>query len=299
MNSRLTGSLALPNQGGVPLVGFLQRMGRLAKRKPVGAVSAGAIFLLVLMAIIGPAIAPYDPTLGDASRVLQGPTWAYPLGNDQIGRDILSRIIYGARVSLRVSIGAVMLGSCAGVVIGTVSAYFEGALDHIVQRFVDALLAVPLIVIAVMLVSLVAPTLNNLIIALSIVIAPRAARVARGSALSVKHEQYVEAAIAIGATHTRVIARYILPNIFAPIIIMITVTMGGAISAEASLSFLGLGPPTLISWGRMLSAEGRQYMQAAWWMAIFPGLTIMLTVLAFNMLGDALRDVLDPRLRGT
>ncbi|MEX2446464.1 MAG: ABC transporter permease, partial [Dehalococcoidia bacterium] len=151
---------------------------------------------------------------------------------------------------------------------------------------------------AVMLVSLVSPTLNNLIIALSIAIAPRASRVARGSTLAVKHEQYVEAAAAIGATHARIIRSYIFPNIFAPILVLFSVTMGAAITAEAALSFLGLGPPTLISWGRMLSAEGRQYMQVAWWMAIFPGLTIMITVLAFNMLGDALRDVLDPRLRG-
>ena len=149
-----------------------------------------------------------------------------------------------------------------------------------------------------MLIALTTPSLENLIIALSIGIAPRASRVARGSVLAVKNEQYISAAVAIGATHARIIRRYILPNIFAPIIVLVSVTMGGAITAEASLSFLGLGPPTIISWGSMLSAEGRQYMQVAPWMAIFPGLTIMITVLAFNMLGDALRDVLDPRLRG-
>lgn len=302
MNGRPPGTVALPwRREASPLRGvggLLRHMGRLAKRKPVGAVSAGVIFLLVLIAIIGPTIAPYDPKAGDADRVLLGPSWAHPLGSDQVGRDIFSRILYGARVSLRVSVGAVLLGSCVGVLIGTVSAYFEGVLDKILQRFVDALLAIPLIIIAVMLVSLVSPTLNNLIIALSIAIAPRAARVARGSTLAVKHEQYVEAAIAVGATHTRVIRRHIFPNIFAPILVLLSVTMGGAITAEASLSFLGLGPPTLVSWGRMLSAEGRQYMQVAWWMAVFPGLTIMLTVLAFNMFGDALRDVLDPRLRG-
>ena len=281
------------------LVGVLQTIWTFTKRKPVGAASAAFILLLIILAVIGPTVAPYDPDAGNAARVLKGPTLAYPMGNDQVGRDIFSRILYGARVSLRVSLSAVVFGSMVGVLIGTVSAYFEGWFDAILQRFVDALLAIPLIVIAIMLVSLVAPTLNNLIAALAIVIAPRASRVARGSTLAVKHEMYVEAARALGATHTRIIAQYILPNIFAPILVLFTVTMGAAITAEASLAFLGLGPSTLISWGRMLSAEGRQYMQVAWWMAVYPGVTIMLAVLAFNMFGDALRDVLDPRLRGS
>jgi peptide/nickel transport system permease protein len=281
------------------LVSILQTIWTFCKRKPIGAVSAAIILLLILMAAIGPSIAPYDPDAGNAARVLKGPALAYPMGNDQVGRDILSRIMYGARVSLQVSLMSVVFGSLVGVIIGTVSAYFEGWFDAVLQRFVDALLAIPLIVIAIMLVSLVSPTLNNLIVALAISIAPRASRVARGSALAVKHEQYVDAARAIGATDTRIIARYIFPNIFAPILVLFTVTMGAAITAEASLAFLGLGPSTLISWGRMLSAEGRQYMQVAWWMAVYPGLTIMLAVLAFNMFGDALRDVLDPRLRGS
>ncbi|MGE3857381.1 MAG: ABC transporter permease [Dehalococcoidia bacterium] len=282
-----------------PLVGTWRMIVKFSQRKPVGAASAGFILLLILMAIFGPLIAPYDPDAGDAARVLMGPNLSYPMGNDQVGRDIFSRILYGARVSLRVSLSAVIFGSMVGTIIGTVSAYFEGWFDAILQRFVDALLAIPLIVIAIMLVSLVAPTLNNLVAALAIVIAPRASRVARGSTLAVKHEMYVEAARSLGATHTRIIARYILPNIFAPLLVLFTVTMGAAITAEASLAFLGLGPSTLISWGRMLSAEGRQYMQVAWWMAVYPGVTIMLAVLAFNMFGDALRDVLDPRLRGS
>ena len=281
------------------VVGILQTIWTFTRRKPIGAMSAAFILLLIALAIIGPSIARYDPTAGDAKRVLQGPTLQYWMGNDQVGRDILSRIIYGARVSLEVSLFSVIFGSMVGVVIGTVSAYFEGWFDVVLQRFVDALLAIPLIVIAIMLVSLVAPTLSNLVAALAISIAPRASRVARGSALAVKHEMYVDAATALGATHLRIIARYIFPNIFAPILVLFTVTMGAAITAEASLAFLGLGPTTLISWGRMLSAEGRQYMQVAWWMAIYPGVTIMMAVLAFNMFGDALRDVLDPRLRGS
>ncbi len=277
----------------------LRSLAKTARRKPIGAAAAVVIVGLVIVAIIGPWIAPYDPKVGAKALVLVGPSWAHPMGADQSGRDIFSRIIFGARVSLEVSLGAVLVGSLTGVLIGTISAYFEGPLDSVVQRIADAMQSIPLIVIAIMLIAITQPSLENLIIALSFGIAPRASRVARGSVLSVKNEQYVAAAIAIGATNTRIIRRYIFPNIFAPIIVLFSVTMGGAITAEASLSFLGLGPPTLISWGGMLSAEGRQYMQVAPWMAIFPGLAIMITVLAFNMLGDALRDVLDPRLRGS
>ncbi len=290
-------NLTAPPPG--PIAAVLSTIWTFSRRKPIGAISAGFIVLLIVLAAIGPTIAPYDPDAGNAARVLKSPTLQYPMGNDQVGRDILSRIIYGARVSLQVSLMSVIFGSMVGAVLGTVSAYFEGWFDTVFQRFVDALLAIPLIVIAIMLVSLVAPTLNNLIFALAIAIAPRASRVARGSTLAVKHEMYMEAARAIGATHTRIISRYIFPNIFAPLLVLFTVTMGAAITAEASLAFLGLGPSTLISWGRMLSAEGRQFMQVAWWMAVYPGVTIMLAVLAFNMFGDALRDVLDPRLRGS
>lgn len=302
MDQRPVGTVALPAPsqavGQAGGGGGLRTLGRLARRKPIGAISAAIVLLLVVLAIIGPSIAPYDPRAGNAELRLGAPTFANPFGNDHIGRDIFSQILHGARVSVRVSLGAVLLGSAVGVLIGTLSAYFEGPLDAIVQRVVDALMAIPLIVIAIMLISLAAPTLNNLIIALSIAIAPRASRVARGSTLAVKREQYIDAAIAIGASHARIIRRYILPNIFAPIIVLFSVTMGGAITAEAALSFLGLGPPTVISWGGMLSAQGREYMQIAWWMAVVPGLAITITVLAFNMLGDALRDVLDPRLRG-
>ena len=259
-------NLTAPPPG--PIAAVLSTIWTFSRRKPIGAISAGFIVLLIVLAAIGPTIAPYDPDAGNAARVLKSPTLQYPMGNDQVGRDILSRIIYGARVSLQVSLMSVIFGSMVGAVLGTVSAYFEGWFDTVFQRFVDALLAIPLIVIAIMLVSLVAPTLNNLIFALAIAIAPRASRVARGSTLAVKHEMYMEAARAIGATHTRIISRYIFPNIFAPLLVLFTVTMGAAITAEASLAFLGLGPSTLISWGRMLSAEGRQFMQVAWWMAV-------------------------------
>ena len=277
--------------------GVLYQFISFCRKQPLGAFSLLVIAVLIFLAAFGSQVSPYDPKAGAKELVLTAPSWSHPFGADQAGRDILSRLIAGASVSLYVSAGAVVMGTLSGVFIGVVSGYLEGPFDAIVQRLVDALMSIPLIVIAIMLISLREPSLNNLVIALSIAIAPRASRVARGSALSVKHEQYVEAATAIGATTPRILWRYIVPNIFAPILVLISVNMGGVIVAEASLSFLGLGPPTLISWGGMLSAEGRQFMQVAPWMAIYPGAAIMVTVLAFNLLGDALRDVLDPRLR--
>lgn len=276
-----------------------RRLLRLGRQKPLGAFSAVVIAALVVLAIIGPQITPYEPRVGIPGGYLREPTFAHLFGTDHAGRDILSRVIVGARVSLWASLGAVLLGTGSGVVIGVISGYLEGAFDIMVQRAIDAIMSIPLIVIAVMLISLVNPTLNNLIIALGIAIAPRAARVARGSTLAVKQEQYVEAATVVGCGTPRIIVRHILPNIFAPIIVLASITMGGAIIAESSLNFLGLGPPTVISWGGMLSGEGREFMEVAPWMAVFPGLAIMITVLSFNLLGDGLRDVLDPRLRGS
>lgn len=270
---------------------------RYARKKPLGAFSVVVIAVLVLTAIFAPLLAPSDPKLGAARLRLKSPSLEHPFGTDHVGRDILSRVIYGSRVSLRISIGAVLLGTLSGTVIGVLSGYFGGWLDMLVQRLIDAAMSIPLILLAVVIVSLVTPSLNNILIALSISIMPRTARLVRGSALAVKNEQYVEAARSVGASQTRLILRYILPNIFAPIIVVASVTMGAAIIAESSLTFLGLGPPTLISWGGMLSAEARQKMESAPWMAIFPGMAIMITVLAFNLLGDALRDILDPRLR--
>ena len=278
----------------------LQRLARVARSKPLGTFSAMIIAVLVALAIFGPLITPYEPRVGvPGGHFLESPSLTHLLGTDHASRDILSRIIVGSRVSLWASLGAVLLGTGSGVMIGVVSGYLEGTFDIIVQRVIDAVMSIPLIVIAVMLISLVSPTLNNLIIALAIAISPRAARVARGSTLAVKSEVYVEAATVVGCATPRIIARHILPNIFAPIIVLASITMGGAIIAESSLNFLGLGPPTVISWGGMLSGPGREFMEVAPWMAVFPGLAIMITVLAFNLLGDGLRDVLDPRLRGS
>lgn len=277
--------------------GASRALGRYARSKPLGTVSVVILLLLVVSAIFAPLVAPYDPKVGTTGMTLKPPSFAHPFGTDQAGRDIFSRVIYGARVSLWISIGAVLLGTLSGTVIGVLSGFYGGWFDTLVQRVIDAAMSIPLILLAVVIVSLVEPSLNNILIALSISIAPRTARLVRGAALAIKNEQYVEGALAVGCSQGRLILRYILPNVFAPIIVVASVTMGAVIIAESSLSFLGLGPPTLISWGGMLSAEARQKMETAPWMAIFPGAAIMLTVLAFNLLGDALRDVLDPRLR--
>src|SRR5262249_36909546 len=262
--------------------GALRTLLRYARSKPLGTFSLLVIAVLVFSALFAPLIAPYDPKVGITGLTLKPPSFAHAFGTDQAGRDILSRVIYGARVSLWISVGAVLLGTLSGTVIGILSGFYGGWFDMLVQRVIDAAMSIPLILLAVVIVSLVEPSLNNILIALSISIAPRTARLVRGATLAVMHEQYVEGARAVGCSQVRLILRYIAPNIFAPVLVAASVTMGAVIIAESSLSFLGLGPPTLISWGGMLSAEARQKMETAPWMAVFPGAAIMLTVLAFN-----------------
>ena len=215
-----------------------------------------------------------------------------------MGRDILSRVIHGARISLKVGIIAVAIGTLTGAALGLVSGYFGGMVDFGVQRLMDIILAFPGLILAISLMAVLGANLTNAMIAIGVVIMPSAARVVRGSTLSVKTEQYIDAARAIGCANGRILLRYILPNVAAPIIVLVTIQLGAAIITEASLSYLGLAtrPPTP-SWGSMLSGAGRVYMLRAPWIAIAPGVAISLTVLAFNLLGDALRDVLDPRLR--
>jgi ABC-type dipeptide/oligopeptide/nickel transport system permease subunit len=274
----------------------LGRVAVLIASKPLGAVALAVIFVFVFSAIFAPLIAPYAPRVASGPN-FDPPNLAHPFGTDFAGRDILSRIIYGARVSLYVGIGAVLIGTLAGTVLGLLSGFFGGAVEMLIQRIVDAAMAIPLILLAVVIVSLVPPSLNNIVVALSFAIAPRTARVVHSATLAVRHELFIEAARSVGCTPMRILWRHVLPNVLAPIIVVASVIMGGAIIAESSLSFLGLSDPGQISWGAMLSGEGRQFMIRAPWSAIFPGAAIMLTVLAFNLVGDALRDVLDPRLR--
>jgi peptide/nickel transport system permease protein len=273
------------------------------RRKPLGAASAVIILALVIVAISAPILAPRDPyalNLNDRGLPIrmQAPSATFPLGTDPLGRDVLSRIVYGARVSLIVGFASVLVGTLLGAVLGLVSGYWEGRLDYVIQRGVDTTMAIPGIVLALAVMSVLGQSLVNIILVIALVIAPGTSRVVRGTVLAVKQHTFVDAALALGASPGRIVARHVLPNVFAPILVIATVWLGNAIVIEAALSFLGLGtPPPTPTWGAMLSAEGRRNLETAPYLAIFPGIAISVVVLAFNMLGDALRDLLDPRLR--
>lgn len=272
---------------------------RLIREKPLGACGGLLVVILLLCALFAPWIAPYPYDHTDVRQRLKPPGTQFYLGTDNLGRDLFSRIVYGARISVTVGFGAVTLGICLATTIGVCSGYFGGKLDVLVQRVVDAWMAFPLLVGLLALMAVLGPGLLNVILALGVFSAANSSRIIRSATLSVKEHQFVEAARAVGASHLRIILRYILPNVMAPIIVIATIGLGFAILAESALSFLGLGvPPPYPSWGEMLSGSGRSYMHRAPWMATWPGVAISLAVFGFNMLGDALRDLLDPRLRG-
>ncbi len=268
-------------------------------KKPIGLVSAFAIGVLVVAALAAPYVAPFDP-IAISIETFQSPNSTYFFGTDDLGRDMFSRILHGSRISLYVGFLAVCLGSLGGALVGLISGFAGGWIDMVIQRVVDAVLAFPGIVLAMSLVAVLGTSTTNALLAIAIVIIPFQSRVVRGAVLSVKQNVYVEAAEAVGASPQRIMFRHVLPNVVAPILILISASLGNAILIEAGLSFLGLSTqPPEPSWGLMLSGTGRRYMEEAPWLAIFPGLAIAITVLAFNLLGDVIRDVLDPRLRGT
>ena len=272
---------------------------RLIKEKPLGAFGGVIVLGLLLCALLAPWIAPnpYDQT--NVRNRLKPPSSQFYFGTDNLGRDIFSRIVYGARVSVTVGFGAVSISICLAICVGVGSGYFGGKADVLTQRVVDAWMAIPGLLLLLNVMAVLGPGLLNVILALGVVAAARNSRIIRSATLAIKENQFVEAARAVGASHLRIIARYILPNVMAPIIIIATISLGFAILAESTLSFLGLGvPPPYPSWGEMLSGSGRSYMHKAPWMATWPGVAISLAVFGFNMLGDALRDLLDPRLRG-
>jgi peptide/nickel transport system permease protein len=263
---------------------------------PVGAVGAGLVSLLIALAAAAPLVSPFDPIAQPARRLLP-PGGRYLFGTDEFGRDILSRIIYGSRVSLEVGVISVGIALVLGGLVGLISGYYLGIVDNVVQRVVDIMLAFPTVIMLIAIASVLGPSLTTAMVAIGIAFSPSFARIVRGPTLVVMQQQYVEAARAIGARPWRIMARYVLPNIAAPVIVQTTLAFSTAILAEASLSFLGLGTqPPDPSWGTMLGS-GRRYMELAPWVAIFPGLAIALAVLGFNLLGDALRDALDPSLR--
>ena len=268
------------------------------RRKPLGMASAAVILVIVLTAIFADVLAPYDPLSAQPEIRLAAPGWDHPFGTDDIGRDVFSRIIYGSRISLWVGLLAVGIGTLCGMIIGLACGYWEGHLDLALQRLMDAVQAIPGLILALAIVSVLTPNTTNAMLAIAMVIIPGNSRIVRGAVLAAKQNRYVEAAEAIGCRQPRILITHILPNVTAPILIIASIWLGNAILIEASLSFLGVGtqPPTP-SWGLMLSSTGRAFMEQAPWLAIFPGLAISLAVLAFNLFGDTLRDAWDPRLR--
>lgn len=280
-----------------------ERQSELAKtiqrlKKNKGAIAGGIVLtLLVLMAVFAPVLAPKDPVKQEYSRVLKPPSRDAPLGTDQFGRDVLSRVILGARPSLQAAALAILIAASVGTVIGLVTGYLGGWIDLLMQRLIDIQLAFPGILFALAIVAVLGPGLRNAMIAVGISLVPAYARMVRGSVLSVRENAYVEAAQVMGAGTRRIVARHILPNVLAPIVVLSTVGVAWAILIGASLSFLGLGAQLPDpEWGLDL-AQARDYLREAWWMSTFPGLAIMLTALSVNLLGEGLRDALDPRLR--
>lgn len=277
------------------LLHFLKRM---IRTQPLGFAGGCIVLLMLLMAIFADVIAPYDPVATSFGTMEEPPGLEYLFGTDQFGRDIFSRIIYGARTALLVGFTASFVGCFIGLVLGVGSAYFGGYIDLVFQRFLDIFMSFPIIILALAMVAIFGTGTDKVIVAITIPIIPRCARVVRSSALSIREMPYVDAARSIGYSHARIILRHMVPNVMAPFLIMLTAFLGQAILLEASLSYLGLGvqEPTP-AWGLMLQGGAEEYAESAPWIAIFPGLAITLAVFGFNLFGDAVRDVLDPRLR--
>jgi len=272
---------------------------RFCRRKPLGAAGAFIMAAIVVTALFADVLATSDPIATEAARTLAPPDAAHWLGSDHLGRDIYSRIVHGARISLIVGVTSTLIGSVLGGIIGLLSGYAGGKTDLVTQRVLDILQGLPLLVLALVMSASLGPSVQNVIVAISIPIIPRAARIVRSSVLSIREMQYVEAARALGLQHLRIAFRHVLPNTVGPFIVLCTAQLGSAILVEAALSFLGLGvPEPYPSWGRMLSVSAAEYAQKAPHLVLFPGLAISLAVFGSNLLGDALRDTLDPRLRG-
>jgi len=285
-------------RAGANVSGFWGQLGFYARRYPVGTFGAVLVLIFVLMAIFAPWITSLDPTSTNPRSSLARPGDAHWLGADFMGRDMYSRIVFGARISLAVGLGSTLLGCLIGVSIGLVSGYFGGWLDLLTQRLIDIMQALPLLVLALIMAASLGPSLQNTIIAISIPLVPQVARVIRSNTLALREMPFVEAAKAVGMSEWAIAVRHVLPNTIAPLIVVATAQLGSAILTEAALSFLGLGiPEPHPSWGRMLSESAAEYVRTAPWLVIFPGVAISLAVFGTNLMGDALRDILDPRQR--
>jgi peptide/nickel transport system permease protein len=266
-------------------------------RNRMGMVGLAVILVNVLMAVLAPWIATHDPLKVDVVRRSAPPSQEFWFGTDDFGRDIFSRVIYGSRISLEISVLSVLVATLLGVIIGATAGYYGGWADNLLMRFMDAIMSFPAILLAIGIMAVRGGSIYNVVLALGFVYIPRFARIVRGSVLSLKEKEFVEAALAMGIGDVTIIFRHILPNCLAPLIIQGTISLAYAILAEAALSFLGLGaPPPAPSWGNILS-DARNFMLDAPWMTIFPGIAITIAVLGYNLFGDALRDVLDPRLK--
>ncbi|MSQ30939.1 MAG: ABC transporter permease [Dehalococcoidia bacterium] len=278
--------------------GLLSAVWRFARRKPLGAFGAVVILLLLFTAVFPQVFTSQDPTAFKGIERLKSPSSAHPLGTDQFGRDQLSRLVHGARTSVSVSFGAITISVVLATLIGTISGYFGGWVDAVMQRFVDAAIAFPNLIVLITLVAVLGAGLYQIVLALGIVSCFGTSRIVRSAVIMTMANPYIEAARVVGAHPIRIMTRHILPNVAPVVIISATVSMGGLVLAESGLSFLGFGiPPPTPSWGSMLGVDGRAYMERAPWLAVVPGIAIGSIVFAFNMLGDALRDTLDPRLR--
>jgi peptide/nickel transport system permease protein len=270
----------------------------LARRYPLGALGAAIMTLFVLTAIFAEFLTVNDPLSTNSALSLAPPDGNYWMGADNFGRDVYSRIVFGARISLAVGIGATSLGCFFGVTLGLLSGYLSGTVDLVIQRLIDIMQALPLLVLALVMSAALGPSVQNVILAIAIPLVPSVARVIRANTLALREQPFVEAAKAIGMSDLRIALRHVLPNTLAPLIVLATAQLGSTILVEASLSFLGLGiPEPFPSWGRMLSESAAEYMRTAPWLVIFPGIAISLAVFGTNLLGDAVRDILDPRQR--
>jgi peptide/nickel transport system permease protein len=268
------------------------------RRQPLGTVGLVLVLVMAVAGLGAEWIAPYSPTANDFAVMTEPPSWAHIMGTDQFGRDLFSRIVFGARTAFIVGFSCAIVGGFAGLVLGVASAYFGGRLDLVLQRVLDVVMAFPLIILALAVIAVFGGGVFNVIMAITIPLIPRCARVVRSSALSIREVPYIDAARACGFGHSRIILRHMVPNVLAPFLIMLTAFVGQAILAEASLSYLGLGvqEPTA-AWGLMLQGGAEEYASTAPWIAIFPGVAIALTVFGFSLFGDALRDAIDPKLR--
>jgi ABC-type dipeptide/oligopeptide/nickel transport system permease subunit len=282
-----------------PERGARAHLGRFARQSPAGVVAAGLILLVIVVGTLAPLVAPYDPLLNSFADVRQAPNAKHWLGTDHLGRDTLSRIIYGTRITLLVAVASVVFGDSLGFMWGVACGYIGGRFDIASQRIVEVLQSFPQLILAILLLVALGPGLSTVIIAIGVTRVPGTTRIVRSVALALRDLAYVEAARALGAPSWRIMVRHIAPQCVAPMLVLISLNLGGAIFTEAGLSFLGLGiPPPNPSWGNMLGGVLAEAFRPSWWLVVFPGLGITLTVMAFNLLGDALRDFLDPRLRG-